>query len=214
MKIIEKLADYKPTEAYRHETFYVKNERLCIEYDYQSFTITDITNGLNARKKCKYWQIYFGENKYADWLFYGDVINGYASGFAEFIEAVVKGGRKALEKVKNSEGYRFYEGEVKGAAVLNPWAKINKQDFTTRITAMKIIKGILNGQIVEAVQKYHLTDDYRADAASNFGENVKLNLLGIVEDLMIYPDHYSKWLDGDKKITLYMNSRSISLKLA
>lgn len=214
MKLIESLAEYDGQKC-RYQETYVKEEQLLIEFDRSCFRVTDIRNGMNPRKRCDTWTIFYEARMWApECELYVDVLNGYDHDFSAFIKALITEGEKALEKVKNNERYELHVGDCKSAYILNPWKKINKQDFSKRITAMKIIKGILNGQIKKAVQLYYYSDDYKYDAEQNFGENVEMDLLNLAENLNRCPDMYSKWVDSNGDIVLYENFQSIRLKLA
>lgn len=194
--VVENLNDM--TVARNEHAVYVKDCNVLLKLYRDSIAVIDLTNAMKAGKTCKKYSFIFtdADNGYCGLnQFLDDLL------FSEFAENCRKG-----NYVKNSErlhlfGISYHEAELKACRVASPFAKVKKQTFTGKVTAVKIAKAILAGQIKEITCTGRYTYDYYDDAKRNFCKGKKVtDLLKFAGELLEDKSCFGAELTADPKI--------------
>lgn len=72
----------------------------------------------------------------------------------------------------------------KGKNTFSPFAKVKKQDFSTKITNIKIVKAILAGQIRYVILTYEGSDNYYYDLKNKVNYCKQLDLLEFAREFL------------------------------
>ena len=183
----------------QHEhAVYIKDANALLRIYRESVAVVDLTNAMQAGKTCKKYSFIFanadngisGLVNFLDDLAFADFVNYCRAGnYAENSER--------LEII----GVKYHESELKACRVASPFAKVKKQTFTGKVTAVKIAKAILAGQIIEITCTGRYTDDYYDDAKRNIckGKTVT-DLLKFAGELLEDKSCFGAELTADPKV--------------
>jgi hypothetical protein len=185
MLIIENLKEINDCNK-RKGVFYSRKENIRLKYyaDWSNtrIRIQKLDNALQRGKKCQ--EIIIKINGQLG--FENKILNENEKTFSEFVEDLLNDFDK-LYLYDNFEEMDITMRELQSMKLFSPFAKVKKVNIPKdpkKWMIPYIWKGILSGQVTEGKYISHYTDDYKSDAACNFREGEKLDLLSLAKDLV------------------------------
>lgn len=131
----------------QHEhAVYIKDANALLRIYRESVAVVDLTNAMQAGKTCKKYSFIFAnaDNGISGLVNFLDDL-----AFADFVNYCRVGNYAENSERLEIIGVKYHESELKACRVASPFAKVKKQTFTGKVTAVKIAKAILAGQIKE-----------------------------------------------------------------
>lgn len=161
-----------------------KEERLHIRSVKNTIKVTELENAMKPGKSCKtytlFWKTY-QYNRYGLLLLYQSFGEMPLRRFVGRLQGgIYARNEAALAKM----GISYSERESKGTQTYSPFVKVKKQDLERKLTGLKVGKAIMAGQIAKAICTGHYTDDYKYDAAVNFGIGQEKDINELAKELI------------------------------
>lgn len=167
----------------QHEyAVYIKDANALLRIYRESVAVVDLTNAMQAGKTCKKYSFIFAnaDNGISGLVNFLDDL-----AFADFVNYCRVGNYAENSERLEIIGVKYHESELKACRVASPFAKVKKQTLTGKVTAVKIAKAILAGQIIEITCTGRYTDDYYDDAKRNFCKGKRVtDLLKFADELL------------------------------
>jgi len=142
-------------------------------YGCDSITLYDLSNAQKTGKNCDWWSIGTGYG--------GDLLSSLQQAgidsVAKLAECCRSGG--------SPDGISIYHHTIKAVDVFSPFVEVKPlKDVPDKWTKRNFEQALMSGQIFRGEVAYHYTDDYRMDAAINFGEGSGLNMPAFVSKVI------------------------------
>jgi len=153
-----------------HKSSYFKEEKMYAHVYADSIVVIDLTNAMKTGKTCTYYAL--RDNIRGDFI-----INLYNKGIKTFADL--------FAAIKNGELTEFMStSEQKSSSTFSPFVKVPPIKTPEKWTKAHIWKAILSGQIWEGTTSYHYTDDYAYDAAYNYGQGCRVDLIKLAIEII------------------------------
>jgi len=186
----EKIYKSSDIEMPNNHGGYFADIKAYIHFYGESAVIIDLVNALKTGKDCNRYSIrlanYDREKSLPCELWN---VNGIKT-FKELFEAITTG--KTLDNLAIESGIQ------KGIKTFSPFVEVKPIKTPSKWTVAHIWKAILSGQIYKGVKDGYYTDDYAGDAANNYGEGRKLDLIKLADEIIDSGKGWSVQVENEK----------------
>lgn len=189
MKIYKNLNNFTIND-FAYKDCYSKEENIYFRIYSSSLKIKDLNNAMKKGQDVNIYSVSFDYNYDSFLVNFSNYLLKNKLDFKSFVELLLNGNIPANNDI--SVNY----DNTKGVRVFTPFAESKNIKIPAKWNISHVIKGIMSGQINNGECEMYLTDDYKLDAALNFRNGNKLDILDLCKDLVEAPSGW--WINVEE----------------